>query len=67
MHVIKNPTTHDFLTALLKVEEEVNVWPSRYLFSPSIICLILWSSSSAFSVKGLSDAYNHIYLFQNYC
>lgn len=50
---------HDFRTALLKVEDDVNVLPSRYLFSPLILCLILRSSSSALSVNGESDACHH--------
>jgi hypothetical protein len=41
---------------LLKVEADENVLPSRYLFSPLILCLILLSNSSALSVNGVSEA-----------
>lgn len=47
---------YDFRTALLKVEAEESVFPSKYLFSPLILCLILMSNSSALSTKGLSEA-----------
>lgn len=46
---------YDFRTALLKVDADENVLPSRNLFSPFILCLILRSSSSAFNAIGESD------------
>jgi len=47
---------YEFRTALLKVDADENVFPSRYLFSPLILCFILRSNSSAFSTKGESEA-----------
>ena len=47
---------YDFRTALLNVEADENVLPSRYLLSPSILCLILVSNSSALSINGESEA-----------
>ena len=48
--------TYDLRMALLKVEADVNVFPSRYLFSPLILNLVFRSSSSALSTNGLSEA-----------
>jgi hypothetical protein len=47
---------YEFLTALLRVDADENVFPSRYLFSPLILCFILTSNSSAPSKKGVSEA-----------
>ena len=47
---------YEFRTALLKVDADENVFPSRYLFSPLILCFILRSNSSAFGTKGESEA-----------
>lgn len=47
---------YEFLTALLKVDADENVFPSRYLFSPLILCFILTSNSSALTTKGVSEA-----------
>lgn len=55
IHIVENQT-YDFRTALLKVEADENVFPSRYLFSPLILCLILMSNSSALTTKGVSEA-----------
>lgn len=49
--------TNDILTALLSIEADANVLPSRYLFSPLILCRILKSNSSASCVNGESDAW----------
>lgn len=55
---MEKTSTYDFRTALLNVEADENVFPSKYLFSPVILCLILWSKSSAFRLKGVSEACN---------
>lgn len=47
---------YDDRTALLSMEADVNVLPSRYLFSPLILCFILRSNSSESSESGESDA-----------
>lgn len=63
-HTHTHTQAYDFRTALLKVEADENVLPSRYLFSPLILCLILMSNSSAPTTKGVSEACTsqHCYL-----
>ena len=53
---IELSSTYELRTVLLKVEADVNVFPSRYPFSPLILCLILRSSSSTLRSNGESEA-----------
>jgi hypothetical protein len=56
-YIIKfKPFTYELRTALLKVDDDKNVLPSRYLFSSLILSFILMSSSSALRSNGESEA-----------